>query len=426
MRKMEDERLAPDVVVYTSLINGLVGQGKLERAWDEFHSARTWKLIQPDEVLFTVMIKACAKAQEPERALNMLDDLRMCGLYPTDITYGEVIHAMATTADFARKAFDFYRQMQAEDMPLSPFVFEKLLQACKSLGDAKRAREVVHEMEEHSVSLDPAMYCHLVGLFAAAMRQGRVTEAEKLQNLRCMWHVVAEARQRRADVDWTQMLNEVMAVYVAGGFTRFAVDMLQQYAVFGARPDLQTYRQLLEMLGRDLKDVGRFFSLWEVAPREPQLPADLYNLALEMALESRSARRTCAVLEEFLAARVYPSPQMATRLAKAGRHVVQIHLLVGRLLTMNREDKVVEVKRTTALLQTHMDEREAELAAMGKTSKDPTPEQEARKAHFESLKKRGFFKRPWLPFGEYVASKQKGGEAYARRHDKPRPNLLAA
>mmetsp|Transcript_1412 Transcript_1412/g.2198 ORF Transcript_1412/g.2198 Transcript_1412/m.2198 type:complete len:94 (-) Transcript_1412:86-367(-) len=93
---------------------------------------------------------------------------------------------------------------------------------------------------------------------------------------------------------------------------------------------------------------------------------------------------------------------------------------------MNREDKVAEARRTTALLQTHMDEREAELAAIGKSSKDPTPEQQARKRHFESLKKRGFFKRPWLPFGEYLASKQKGGEAYAKRHDKPRPNLLAA
>ena len=30
------------------------------------------------------------------------------------------------------------------------------------------------------------------------------------------------------------------------------------------------------------------------------------------------------------------------------------------------------------------------------------------------LHKQGVFKRPWLPFGEYLASKQKGGEAYAK------------
>merc|ERR1719203_2232309 len=127
LRKMEDERLQPDVVVHTVLIDGLVTSGELEKAWDHFHSIRTWKLIEPDEVLFTVMIKACALASEPERALNILDDLRICGLYPTDYTYGATIHAMATSPDHARKAFDFFRQMQAEDLPISPFVYEKLL-----------------------------------------------------------------------------------------------------------------------------------------------------------------------------------------------------------------------------------------------------------------------------------------------------------
>ena len=29
----------------------------------------------------------CSLRSQAERALNMLDDLRMCGLYPTDFTY---------------------------------------------------------------------------------------------------------------------------------------------------------------------------------------------------------------------------------------------------------------------------------------------------------------------------------------------------
>ncbi|OLP82620.1 Pentatricopeptide repeat-containing protein [Symbiodinium microadriaticum] len=78
-----------------------------------------------------------------------------------------------------------------------------------------------------------------------------------------------------------------------------------------------------------------------------------------------------------------------------------------------------------ALLQTHMDERDTQRAAEGLTVRSPTPEQEFRDRYFDKLKKQGVFRRPWLPFGEYLVSKQKGGEAYARRHDKPRPNLLA-
>ncbi|CAK0824371.1 unnamed protein product [Prorocentrum cordatum] len=427
VRKMEDERVMPDLVVHTVVIDGLVARGDLSKAWEEFHSIRTWKLIQPDEVLFTVMIKACAQAQEAERALNLLDDLRTCGLYPTDITYGELIHAMATSAYHARKAFDFFRQMQAEDMPLSPFIFEKLLQACRVLGDAKRAQGLILEMRQCGVLMQPPMFSHIVGLFATAMRRPKVTEMERLQNLRCTWHAVAEARRCCGDaLDWTQLLNEVMGVYVAGGFSQHAVEMLQQYPLFGASPDAATYRHLLEMLGRDLQDTGRFFALWERLPGKPEVPNDLYHLALEVALETRSAKRTCAVLEEMLSSKVFPTPQLTDRLAKVGRHVTQVHLLVARFVSLNKTAKVAEAKREKELLQTHMDERELELAAVGLTRKSPTPEQEVRTKHFETLHKRGFFRRPWLPYEEYKASKEKGGEAYAKRRDRPRPNLLAA
>jgi len=423
LHKMEDERLKPDVVVHTVIIDGFVAEGKLEKAWEEFHSVRTWKLIQPDEVLFTVMIKACAKACEAERALNMLDDLRTTGLYPTDLTYGELIHAMATCPDHAHKAFDFFRQMQVEDMPLNPFIFGKLLQACRSLTDVRKARQVVQDMHRHEIDLTPPMYYDLVGLFAAAMRRPRITENERFQNLRCAWHVVAEARRRCRKLDWTRMLNEVMGVYIAAGLAQFAVDMLEQFAVFQARPDTETYRQLLEMLGRDLKDIGRFFALWDALPREPPPSTALMHLALEMAMESRSARRTCTVLEEMYAAEVYPSPQLTDRLAKVGRRVIQIHLLVGKFIALNRDSKAAAAQRETALLQAHMDEREVELAALGQTTRMPTPQQQAREKHFDSLRKRGWFRRPWLPFAEYLASKQKGGEAYRKRHEL-RPNLL--
>lgn len=427
IEKMEDERLKPDVVVYTVLIDGLVGAGKLERAWEEFRSARTWKLIQPDEILFTVMIKACAQAKEPERALNMLDDLRTCGLYPTDFTYGELIHAMATDAHHARKAFDFFRRMQAEDMLLTPYIFEKLLQACRSLGDIPQARQVIQEMRVLNMDMTPPMYCHLVGVFGSALQLPKVTESERFQNLRGAWQVVAEAKRCcHGHLDWTLMLNEVMSVYIAAGFPQYAVDLLQQYLLFDASPNTATYTQLLNLLGRDMKDVGRFFALWEVLPKDPRLPDELYHLALEMAMETRSAKRTCAMLEEMYDARVFPTPQLADRLAKVGRHVIQIHELVGKFVALNRDEKLDSIQRDAALLQTRMDEREVELAAIGQTVDMPTPEQEARKKHFDYLRRRGWFKRPWLPFGDYVASKQKGGEAYAKRHDRPRPNLIGA
>merc|ERR1712039_846904 len=137
-------------------------------------------------------------------------------------------------------------------------------------------------------------------------------------------------------------------------------------------------------------------ALWDALPKSPALSADLYNIALEVALESRSSRRTCVVLEEMLEAAVFPTPQLTERLAQLGRHVVQIHGLVAKLIALNKSVKVTSAKRDTALLQTHLDERELELATNGLTVRSPTPAQEARSKYFESLNKRGFFRRPWL------------------------------
>lgn len=63
-----------------------IDTGRHDVAWRVFYDMRTWKLIEPDEVLFTVMIKACAQRDETEKALNMLDDLRLSGRRPTDVT----------------------------------------------------------------------------------------------------------------------------------------------------------------------------------------------------------------------------------------------------------------------------------------------------------------------------------------------------
>lgn len=61
LEKCEDEY--PDfvsIVHYTIMVDGYVEHRQFEKAWDMFHNCRTWKAErgQPDEVMFTVMIKA--------------------------------------------------------------------------------------------------------------------------------------------------------------------------------------------------------------------------------------------------------------------------------------------------------------------------------------------------------------------------------
>eukprot|EP00397_Hematodinium_sp_SG-2012_P007329 GEMP01007373.1.p1 GENE.GEMP01007373.1~~GEMP01007373.1.p1 ORF type:complete len:811 (-),score=251.37 GEMP01007373.1:1107-3539(-) len=419
LRKMEDEGVPANVVTYTILINGLVESGKLRKAWEQFHSMRTWKNIKPDEVLFTVMIKACAQAEEAEKAINMYDDMRTEKLYPTDVTYTELIHAMSTRQDFALKAFDFKRHMEAEGMPISPIAYDHLLRACATLGDIPRARRVVSGMQKAHIPITPQMYHHLIRMFSAAMRLPKATDFERVAHLQYAWHVLNDAKKRGVPIT-TALMNEVLKVYIAGGYAKYAVEMLKQYTVFQCAPDVATYGSLLEMF-HELKDFGRYFAIWDLMKHNHTPVEAMYHTALSMAMMSKSANKTCVVLDEMYDAAIFPSPDLASRLAKVARHVLEIHRIVGKFIELHKEKTTGEAKRTQALLQAHVDERNLILAQEGKTTHTPTPEQEVRKKYFDSLKRKGAFRQVKLPWAEYNQLKRRGGDLYSYKRDKPKP-----
>ncbi|KFH04764.1 pentatricopeptide repeat domain-containing protein [Toxoplasma gondii VAND] len=429
LRKMEDEHIPADCVVYTVLIDGLVRAKKIRKAWRTFWTMRTWKGLEPDEVLFTVMIKACAVRGEAERAINLLDDMRASGLHPTDVTYAELMHACCDRKDFASKCFHFYHQMLAEDMPITLPVYAFLLRACAAQGNVKRAKDVVRQMVRENVSFSSYMYTLVIRVFASAMRLPRVSDAERIANLRYAWHLVQDMRAKGVEIE-TKTLNALLEVYIAGGFSQYAVEMLKQYHVLGCEPDIYTYKALLTMFARDLKDVGRFFALWDFMRRHTSLspPPALLHLALSTAMDSQSASRTVKVLQEMYALKVFPTPHLTDRLARVGREITAIHEMIGLFVKLQKQDVFDKNRKEQQLLQTQIDEHELKVfAERGVPLKgDATPEQEVRKEFFDKqdkLKKAKFGgnRRPWLPLGEFLQSKQKGGEAYAKRHDRPRP-----
>ncbi|CAD7938358.1 unnamed protein product [Amoebophrya sp. A25] len=596
-----------NVVHFTTLIDAHVRRGNTVKAFEMFQNLRTWRALEPDEVLFTVMIKACGVNREAERALNILDDLRACGLYPTDITYRELIKVMAQRADFAKKAFEFKNHMDAEDLPMCAEVYGDLLLACSKLENSKgRASAVLAEMQTKDLVLTPDGYENLVRCFARAMfvevpqerkngngaggsfqsslRHGSepsrgiilnqvynsdtsvehlvhstsdncqhssakrpVALKERVLNLRQAWMVVQDAKRKKVEIS-RGMLDAIMSVYIEGTFDGYAVEMLHQYADFGVQPGFQTYRSLLEMFHLK-KDVARFFSLWDVANdqgvfqrylrescgmhgltgcvdqyqqswpsdstslsrpelegegpdartsnREVEKPAytragffagasssdfgnttdtstpsniqvvnatlsrlgeprqsgssgegsDLHNfdldslvemkctsiyvpeyareqvsnlhqLALDNSIRSQSSRRCCNVLEQLYEVGVFPCTQMSERLAKVGRHVLDIHQWVQKFITMNRQTTYQRVTRDQTVLDAELREYGIRQALEGRRTGQRTAAEKARKDNFKTLRRRGDLAKPRFQKGEYMKRKAKGGEYWSQKVDR--------
>ncbi|KAL8274035.1 hypothetical protein Esti_002034 [Eimeria stiedai] len=422
VRKLEADGLDPDCVVYTVLLDSLVKRGDSGSALRLFRDVRTWKGIKPDAVMFTVLIKLHAKRGETEKALNLLDDMRASGVHPTDVTYTELIRACSKSPSFFRTAFDFYNQMLAEGMPITN-------QACATVGSVHSARGLVEDMHRRGLSLSVAAYNSLIYLFAAACRLPKVDDQERSNNVRYAWHVLQCMRESHIQPQ-TKTLNAIIQVYVHAGFAQYAVDTLKHFKDFGLAPNAETYAILLRMFAKDLKEPGRFFALWDFlkksanehksAVRSPSL----LRLALSTAIDSQSSAKTLEVLRDMYALRVYPTPQLASRLVEAGRHVREIHELMHSFVRLQQHEVYGRSRREQQLLQTQVDAHELEVFRQGSPNvrSNETEEQRARKHHFR--KKDRNAQSRWVPLGHFLQNKEKGGEAYAKRHDRPTPNLV--
>lgn len=420
LRKMEDEHVSPSVIVYTTLIDGLVAAKKIDLAWEVFRDARTWKNIKPDAVLFSVMIKACIVNKECEKAINTLDDLRMSGEYPTDITYSHLIECMSVRADFADKAFEFYRQMIAEGFQLNGIIAKALVHACAVSGDLERLRKTVKDISDHGFLLDKQMYADMIMCVGNSLVPSS-PHHETFARIRLAWYIVADMREKGIAID-TPILNALTKVYIGADQPDHAIQMLEQFSTFNTVPSNETYELLLEYFGFK-NDPTKFFVLFDQWSDTNELSDKMFNLALDVAIESQSSSRTVKVLEKMVERQIFPLPTQAEKLAVVGRKIVQIHQVVGKLVAIQRDRTHDKMVRDNALVQLQIEEHTTRLAAIeGKTVKDPSLEQQVRDIYFS---KSTAHKPPRLTKSEHLQVKKKGGELHSRRTDKPKHNILA-
>lgn len=158
--------LLPPVQSYTRLICSLFSARSAQasaQAWDLFAHMRYVAHPKPDELLYALMIRACAGTgyshsryvAEPERAMDLWTELREDMRQPPSVgTYDAIILACARTRSHANEAFRLAREMldshrdafgNAYRRP-SQSTFAALLWAAKMSGDLLRARWILAEL----------------------------------------------------------------------------------------------------------------------------------------------------------------------------------------------------------------------------------------------------------------------------------------
>ncbi|KDQ55917.1 hypothetical protein JAAARDRAFT_70783 [Jaapia argillacea MUCL 33604] len=164
LHSYESQATPAPMRTYTRLITSLFTlHSSIARAqaWDLFTHMRYVAHPNPDDLLYTVMIRACASSApslvEPERALDLFTEMTIDkGIEPTRGAYNAVILACARSGEkhYVHEAFRLAKEMLEgwrDALGVPRFIpdkktFSGLLEGAKRLGDLGRVRWILAEM----------------------------------------------------------------------------------------------------------------------------------------------------------------------------------------------------------------------------------------------------------------------------------------
>ncbi|GAW83709.1 hypothetical protein, conserved [Plasmodium gonderi] len=435
-RKMIKEEIEVDLPIYSTLIDGLLKHKYYQRAESFFNYIINYKNVTPDEILYTIMIKKCAYNAEAEKCLNYYDTMISSNMRITDITLIEIINCLSKRNDYFHKVFHFYNIYLANDMKLNHRLMLYMIIACSTSGNIKRLKEILKTMNRHKIKITQEMCAYIIRAFANNCQKEGITLSEKHNNIKYAWAVVSEVNNlnwisKSKSVDTTKMLNSIVLLYINCDYYDYAISMLKYYTHFKCCPDGYTFRMLYKMLFFQLHDYGKVLCLYDHMINHTDIKADEYtfNLVLSAAIKTKSSKNTLFVLRHMYSAKIYPTQKAIKELFHVGRHITEIQVLINSMI--NQQKKVIyeENLKDNQLIQLNIDEYELNLFKEGKTFKTKSTLDQVRNQFFNRKQRIEKEKRmsknkkssDWLPYGQYLQHKRKGGESYAKRVDRPKP-----
>ena len=156
----------PDVVMLNCLLNGYATALRWREAFSLLERLRDEHGVVPDALSYSLLIRACVRAQLPDEAQNALALMRDAGLTPDVRAYSAVLSAHGR-AGRLRDALRLLRQMQAEGVAPNAYSFAALMEACVVGKQPETAISVFEQMEDQGLPADAATFTLLVRAYCA-------------------------------------------------------------------------------------------------------------------------------------------------------------------------------------------------------------------------------------------------------------------
>jgi len=142
-------RVAPNTVMYSTLIKGFANSRQSTRAMDMWHEMRK-NGIPMNTVAYNALIDSQARVGAMEDVSSLVAAMEQDGCPPDVITFSTIVKGYCVKGDLL-KALDVFRNMERNGMAADAIIFNTILDGCIRHNNMELADEMVENMEAFKV-----------------------------------------------------------------------------------------------------------------------------------------------------------------------------------------------------------------------------------------------------------------------------------
>jgi len=189
MREAEP-RVDPDVVTYSTLIKGYCKSGDLDKSLDLFRQMREEAKLAPDELLYNSLLDGCTRQNRLQDASRILQEMLEAKIKPSNYTLSIVTRFLGR-ARRLDQAFSMVDSLSAEfGFTPNVQVYTCLMQACFDNQQPAKALALHDRVVRQGVVPDEKLYTALV---RGCLHTGETEKAALV--VRCAYHLPSPGMQ---------------------------------------------------------------------------------------------------------------------------------------------------------------------------------------------------------------------------------------
>jgi pentatricopeptide repeat protein len=203
----------PDIVTYSTMVKGFCAAGDVDKGMQLLRDMEEDGKLAPDEVMFNSLLDGCARQHRLEDALQLLENMKQAGVAPSNYTLSIMVKLLGR-ARRLNQAFAMVKSVCDEHgFRANVQVYTCLIQACFHNRHTAKALALHDQIVTEGCPLDQKAY---IALVRGCLQAGAVDKAAEV--VRCAHHIkghgMLQGPGRAPGVDarcWEEVLGKLGA-----------------------------------------------------------------------------------------------------------------------------------------------------------------------------------------------------------------------